>query len=200
MSVSRSDWRRTGLVLVCLGLWVGGGCGPTEQIRTYTVEKPKVAPVIERERVLGLVIPISEKLNRFVKFMGPKERITAHEADFDAFIQTLRVPENPEAPLTFVPPAKAKPRAKTERESAFVEHVFVFGEAPHSVEMTISTPIGGSLLSNINRWRGQLGLRPVDQEQLATLITEMDLGGKPAYRVDFSGPGGDKTMAPPMPR
>jgi hypothetical protein len=45
----------------------------------------------------------------------------------------------------------------------------------------------GGLLANVNRWRSQLALEPVDDAGLGKVISTLDAGGIPATVVDFSG-------------
>jgi hypothetical protein len=63
-------------------------------------------------------------------------------------------------------------------------------------ELYLSQPFGGSLLDNVNRWRGEVGLPPVKETELSSVVTEVKLGDVKAYRVDFSGPGGKNRMPP----
>jgi hypothetical protein len=46
---------------------------------------------------------------------------------------------------------------------------------------------GGGVLPNVNRWRGQIGLDPVDESGLATVTTTMAVAGGQATFVDMSG-------------
>jgi hypothetical protein len=46
----------------------------------------------------------------------------------------------------------------------------------------------GGLLPNINRWRKQVGLPPVDEKQLSKDATKVQVGGVPAFGVDYKGP------------
>jgi hypothetical protein len=56
-----------------------------------------------------------------------------------------------------------------------------------TAKVTISS-LGGSLLDNINRWRHlQLGLDPIDQEQLQKDRREIDVDGAPGYYADLTG-------------
>ena len=45
---------------------------------------------------------------------------------------------------------------------------------------------GGSLDANVNRWRGQMGLEPATEAEIAALTTR-PLFGIPAYIVDVTG-------------
>src|SRR5262249_58837818 len=46
----------------------------------------------------------------------------------------------------------------------------------------------GGLLPNINRWRDQVGLGPIDKEQLSRDATEARVGGVRAFGVGYKGP------------
>jgi hypothetical protein len=43
----------------------------------------------------------------------------------------------------------------------------------------------GGLISNINRWRGQLQLPPLDEDQLSQITQRTDVDNIPTYLVDF---------------
>ncbi len=45
----------------------------------------------------------------------------------------------------------------------------------------------GGLLANVNRWRAQIGLEPVTQEQADGLATKLDVNGSAATVVDLVG-------------
>jgi hypothetical protein len=45
----------------------------------------------------------------------------------------------------------------------------------------------GGVLANVNRWRGQIGLAPVEQDQLAGISSALDTAGGAATLVDFEG-------------
>ncbi|MEO2092196.1 MAG: hypothetical protein ABGY75_22295, partial [Gemmataceae bacterium] len=81
-----------GLVLLMVG------CGkPADDIRAYTVPREKepakkpVAPETgDKFRMLGAIIPAEPGYSWFVKFVGPAEVVTPHEAAFDAFVKSIR--------------------------------------------------------------------------------------------------------------
>ena len=47
-----------------------------------------------------------------------------------------------------------------------------------------------SLLPNINRWRSQVGLPPVGEDEVGKSTRELEVGGIKATVVDLVGPGG----------
>lgn len=70
--------------------------------------------------------------------------------------------------------------------SPFTTAKFIAEKDGRRVEISLSSA-GGDLTANINRWRGQVGLAPVDEAELAATLTAVDLGGVAAKRVDLIG-------------
>ena len=61
------------------------------------------------------------------------------------------------------------------------------GAAPTAVNVSKSPGDGGGLLANVNRWRGQLGLQPVVEADLATQTQSLDLPGGKGTLADITG-------------
>ena len=56
-----------------------------------------------------------------------------------------------------------------------------------TVEIVVSTFPGdvGGLLANVNRWRGQIGLGPVAPDEIASITSDVEIGGTKTTVVDF---------------
>jgi hypothetical protein len=56
-----------------------------------------------------------------------------------------------------------------------------------TVEIVVSTFPGdvGGLLANANRWRGQIGLGPVAPDEIASITSDVEIGGMNTTVVDF---------------
>jgi len=61
------------------------------------------------------------------------------------------------------------------------------GNGQAAVNISMSGGDGGGLALNVNRWRGQLGLAPLSETQLAQSATSLDTSGGKATLVDLSG-------------
>jgi hypothetical protein len=61
------------------------------------------------------------------------------------------------------------------------------GGAQADINVSTSAGTGGGLLPNVNRWRGQLSLGPLDQAAVDKLAVTLDLAVGKATMVDFSG-------------
>ena len=56
-----------------------------------------------------------------------------------------------------------------------------------NVSMTVLQGDGGGLLGNVNRWRGQLGLEPVEEGDLKDMLKPVETLGDEALLVDLTG-------------
>jgi hypothetical protein len=61
------------------------------------------------------------------------------------------------------------------------------GGGTAAVNVSSSAGEGGGLTSNINRWRGQLGLASLSEDDVNKLVTAFDVPGGRASLVDLSG-------------
>lgn len=59
--------------------------------------------------------------------------------------------------------------------------------AQASVNVSMSTGDGGGMLANVNRWRGQLGLAPIAEADLAKAVQSIDLPAGKASLTDITG-------------
>ena len=59
-------------------------------------------------------------------------------------------------------------------------------------DITVSSFPGdvGGLLANVNRWRGQIGLPPVDATEMEKLVQKLDVQGDAASLVEMDGTDG----------
>jgi hypothetical protein len=48
-----------------------------------------------------------------------------------------------------------------------------------------------SVLDNVNRWRGQVGLKPTTEPELAAITRSLDVDGRAVTLVDLAGPGAE---------
>lgn len=68
--------------------------------------------------------------------------------------------------------------------------------ATNDVTVTKLAGRAGSLLANVNRWRNQLGLPPIDDAALAETVHPLERGAMPATVVDIEAP--ETADAPPQ--
>lgn len=96
------------------------------------------------------------------------------------------VQENPDLPFTYSLPKGWQ----SSKAPVFAVAGFTFKKDSQQVEVSVS-PLGGragGVLSNVNRWRTQLKLAPIEESELNSLIKETKIDGKPAKMVQLVGP------------
>ena len=73
--------------------------------------------------------------------------------------------------------------------SSFEKARFTVSELQGSanVSLTVLQGDGGGLLENVNRWRGQLGLGPLEEDKLEEFLEPMRSLGEEARMVDING-------------
>jgi hypothetical protein len=65
--------------------------------------------------------------------------------------------------------------------------LFEFGAGEALVSFTIIQGDGGDLVANVNRWRGQVGLSPLDPASAAGALQPFEFVGNPGYLADIAG-------------
>lgn len=146
----------------------------------------------------------------FIKMTGPKDVIAGQREKFDAFVKSLKFTDQPTtAPATPQMPPQMAPQmpqmpAAPGAENRGVKWTLPGGwtEAPNPSAMRLATLKAGdaevvasrlnsqgwgNLIDNINRWRGQIGLEPVDDPAKQPATTE-DLNGAKWTTYDLAGP------------
>ncbi len=147
--------------------------------------------------MLGAIIPRGER-GWFFKLTGGNE-VVAKEADkFTAFIESIQFGEGEEAD-----PAWTLPEGWTQEPGEGMRFATIkIPTDEQALELTViplPMPPTDGMLSNINRWRGQLGLAPVDDAGLAKESTTVKLADGTATLVNLAGKSGASApMSPPF--
>ena len=171
------------------------GCQKEEEITHYKVPKPENPPLPVRsekatQRLLGAIVPRGDELWVF-KLMGPEAAIKAHEAEFDAFIDSVVFKDGAKSPDYKVPDSWRKSKG-----TQFSMAAYRVGPEENAPELTV-TPSRGSVVDNVKRWRGQLGLNPGDEDEIKRTTKEKKLGDATAVLVDLTGTGSGKMGSSP---
>ena len=87
------------------------------------------------------------------------------------------------APATWIAPADWKSLPPTQ----FLVAKYVIGGGSAEVNVSMLGREGGGVLMNVNRWRGQVGLSPLDDSNLSAQTTTLDTPSGKAVLVDMSG-------------
>jgi hypothetical protein len=162
------------------------GC-QADEITKYRVarqEKPQ-------QRFLGAIIPHGDKV-WFVKVTGPEEAVKEQVKPFEQFVASIEFPEKGEPISWKTPEGWQRVEGKPGRFATFQ-----IGPKDQPLELTVvpleRQGLAASVLANVNRWRGQIGLGPVGEAELEQTIQKRKLaGGDEATLVDLTGPGRGK--------
>jgi ABC-type transport system involved in cytochrome c biogenesis permease subunit len=112
------------------------------------------------------------------------------DVQIDEFMPNSQVAD---APLQYSVPKGWQVGGELVKSGIRREAVFQFKEGEETAEVSI-TPAAGSARANIDRWRGQVGLKPLTDEEYEHGIQTSHVAGSRALYVDLSGKGdGDRT-------
>jgi hypothetical protein len=161
------------------------GCQNDEEIRHYQVPKEEAPPL---NRLLGAIVPKGDKAWWFFKLVGPLPLVEEHKAEFDQFVRSLRLTDKGDQPITWTAPNGWRAGPKSEMRYA----TFYIGPEDNPLDLSVSTS-GGTLLDNVNRWRGQMKLSPLTEAGLAQNAKQIEVEGVKVTLVDMEGTGSGKT-------
>ena len=201
-AVAPSGWLLACCVMMC-------GCEKVEKITTYPVVKHDSLQTTEYlanfekahpkpERMIGLVVPRATTL-WFFKLQGNVEAVTARENDVREFLKSLQFPTNDQVEWT-LPTGWKKLGASEMRYATLI----LDGEPP--LEMTVTKfpgredlPQAEQVVMNINRWRGQLSLPPIRDEDLEVQSEQIPIADGMGYWTNLVGRPRPKSaaMTPP---
>jgi hypothetical protein len=134
----------------------------------------------------------------FFKMVGEESFVEGKKDQFNQFLKSVSFSEASDHAVV-VPPAAAPSNNKpawtvpTDWQEApltqFLLAKYLIGAGDSKADVNISQLAGdgGGLAANVNRWRRQLGLDPVDGADLDKLVSSVSTGGTPASLVDFVG-------------
>jgi hypothetical protein len=167
-------------------------------------------------RLLAAIVPHDGR-TWFFTLKAPEPISAAQKANFEKFVHSVQFPTGPTASSasaddaaqrehTFGPSDQRFKLAKWTTPAGWEEQPgsnamrvtsFHIGSGADQAEVIVSRiPQAGigSLPDNINRWRGQVGLDPVDSDKNAG-FHPIAIGGQPGLMLDFTGPKAGDTPA-----
>ncbi len=169
------------------------GCSKQEEIFEYAVPRDVVAKAGPKNAPAGPTQLLAAIISQpdatwFVKMMGPATQLAGLGEPFRALLQSLRF-EKPEGPTFSLPPGWVRDDSNPQRFATL--KIQGPGEPVEATIIKLGAQ-AGSNLDNINRWRGQIGLGPIVEKELASTTKDISIAGKKALFVDITGPSGAK--------
>jgi hypothetical protein len=154
-------------------------------------------------RLLGAIVPHANHTWYF-KLAGPADQVTPHKEQFEQFVHSIKFDSSEPAPTvaqqeptptpapSISSPAPAGvtwqvPAGWVEQPlTPMVLGKFLAGTATVKVSKLVANNFG-SLKGNLDRWRGEVGVGPVDPS--VQDVPEVQIGSRNWKEYDFSGPG-----------
>jgi hypothetical protein len=170
--------------IVCAALLLAG-CQEQEPIRSYDVPKETIAVgPPEKQRLLAVMVP-RENHVWFFKLMGNEQAVGEQAPVFDRYLASVRFTDQEREPLRWTVPEGWK---QIPGAGELYARLRQDGKEP-ALEITVTKlpPGAKDPRSNIDRWRGQLGLGPIGDDELNKLVGNVKVDGVESTRVDFLG-------------
>jgi hypothetical protein len=209
--------RTAGAVLGAAVLVAVAGCH-ADDITSYDV--PRGEPKV---RLLAGIVPQAQR-TWFFKLSGPVDEVGPQEQAFVTFLSSVR-PLTAEAaegaaaaggagfvayrvtrtsadadpPLNWTLPADWKKGPDVDAPGRVATFEVGPREKPLDVSVNVFPGEAGSVLANINRWRGQIGLLYIAAEDQDQVARNLDLPGLTVLKVDMAGPGSSRPSTRPGP-
>ena len=184
-------------VLLLIGLLLAiatAGCERSEAIVRYTVDKPRLPET--KDRTLGAIVPLASQ-GWFFKLTGPKDAVAAQFDAFSALLKSVHFSDEGKPQWTLPEGWQERPGSDIRFATLVIGDGGAGDGKPLEVSVTVLPRSGDEqkfLLDNINRWRDQLGLAPIDIEQLADASMNVSLEGATATVVNLVGTAASKGM------
>jgi hypothetical protein len=184
-------------ILCVIGLLALAGC--QDDPITHSIVPRASEP--EKTHLLGVIYPRGDQ-TWFFKLTGPESAVNEVTESFNGFMNSVRFTDKADAPVTWTAPEGWK----EEKGPAPRYATFHLGpkEKPIELSVTMLGKEAAGILPNVNRWRGQLGLAPVDEAGLAELTKDIKVNDGSAVLVSMTGSTAKgaapnpMAMAPPM--
>ena len=158
------------------------GCNQREPIASYEVAKPEGAEAEEPraaeeilDHMLAAIVPQGDKA-WFFKLVVPQATVEQRREDFLAFVQTVRLTEDDSQPITWEVPEGWEEQEGTGLRAA----TLLVPDGSAQAELTVmALPLTGDwdgyVVSNVNRWLGQLQQGPLDGQSIGQMVQTVSI-------------------------
>jgi hypothetical protein len=182
--------------LLFVSLLYSVGCHEPDQITRYRVPKQKIAAAqVTQEMLIALTQRDGEVY--FFKTIGPTDRIDRHREQVRTFLQQLQFPSAGNSSPTW----KLPPTWSERKGSGMRIATITVDKPPEALELVVSSlrqtnpNWNAYLASNLNRWRGQMGLPSMEEKKAVQAFETLTADGQTIYLAQIKG-----TQAPPPQR
>ena len=196
------------LIVVLSCLLVTGGCNESPQITSYDVARDEgdvarpvppraVAPANAEPQRMLVATFLRGGQAWFVKATAAPDVIAEAAGELRGFVDQIELPDAEPDQIKWPVPEGWKSIPPT---SAFRTATLVM---PSGLEVAISKiaypgNLDEFLLPNVNRWRGQVGLAPVDKVDSAAGVETIEVAGQTVWMFDATGTASSGGMMAPF--
>jgi hypothetical protein len=168
-------------------------------------------PGAERQRILGAIVPEGDQRMWFFKLLGPDSVVSAQKENFEAFIKSVQfkgaagagssTAGAPHGDAPTPPPGKEEKPVKWTAPPEWVQDAqprtmrtlsFQITSGDKKAEVAVTRLPGqdaNQVLAYINIWRGEAGLKPVEDVNIAD-AKRVTIAGRESLVFDYAGPEG----------
>jgi len=227
MSLLLKDLRFIVAVVVVAAAGIAMGCGkqsgksalvrlgvPREQIVSYKVTKPELvdptlvarstpalqtAAATTEQQTLGVIVPVGN-MGWFFKLTGDLAAVEPQHEAFLQFVTSIKFSPGPNSKPTWKLPMGWKEQPGREMRFATIQ-IAAEGKPLELTVIPLPKPGGDEqkyILDNVNRWRGQLNLKPIAASELAETTKPLKIDGHEATLVSLVGTGGGGMTGAPF--
>jgi len=147
-----------------------------------------------QQQMLAAIVPHPQR-TWFFKMMGPAAKVGPLEDKFNQLIDSVKIDASGETAQWDLPEGWHQHAGQGMRFATIMAGAH--GSNPLELTVIPLGPAASGELANINRWRGQLGLPPIDQQQLDAVTRKVELDGTTATVVNILGAEPKQTAEPP---
>lgn len=165
-------------VILSITIMLSLGCEKEPDIRQYTVKRTvdysavanngsqspgMQAPNVKAERILAAIAPTPQRY-WFIKMTGSSKGVEAQKEAFLNWLKSFELAANGE-------PSWEAPQSWSEKPGTqFRTASFSAGEGVELVDISVIGLPPSDIYENINRWRNQVGLKPLSNDELQKTI------------------------------
>ncbi len=176
------------------------GCQPTEKIETITVPLARSGlPIkVPTEDRMVVAVAVRPDATWFFKINGSARALSQTEASWIGFLKKIEFGPDGQPAWELPEGWRLGPSTNNSPLAARFATIQIPNPERERVELVVSK-LGPDFdrLSNFNRWRGQLGFPPIDEQSLAEEIGELEFAGGKFLMFDRTGKS-NGAMTPPM--
>jgi len=142
-------------------------------------------------------------LSWYFKMSGPDALVREQKTAFLEFVKSISfeampamATANPHAPMADAVPTETASTASglpagwkeiPNPPMLLAKYVIQSGDAEAQVNVSMLDGTGGGVMANVTRWRGQLGLPPMSEEDFSKVAQTVDVAGNKGTLVDMTG-------------